>query len=59
MIPSVNVNGPKIGMFGYGPRTRKSPALVVGWMAVLVAVFLVTWYLTAGRSERLGEKMVP
>lgn len=37
-------------IYGYGVRTRKSRRLIVTWIAVMVLVFFMTWYLTAGRE---------
>ncbi|CAI4211745.1 unnamed protein product [Parascedosporium putredinis] len=35
-------------MYGYTPRSRKSPQLVAAWISVLLLIFFMTWYLTAG-----------
>ncbi|RYP45348.1 hypothetical protein DL768_008285 [Monosporascus sp. mg162] len=50
-LPRLNLNLTQKIYSPYGPRPRRSPRLVKAWIAALVLVGLLTYYVTSRHRE--------
>jgi len=43
--------GSALSPWGYGPRRRRSPRLVLIWMGIFLFILYMTWWISSRRRE--------